>query len=95
MIAMVLHCILWSRPEVKIIDVPVSEYAMATVSEDFRDFTFYADVIEEKMNSVKLTHIASGSSSEAYAPNDYQQQSLSLKLTMPDAEATIDCEIKK
>ncbi|MEQ1722055.1 MAG: hypothetical protein ABL930_02700 [Pseudobdellovibrio sp.] len=94
MIHFVLFCILWSKPEVKLIEVPVSEYATATVNENHGDFNFYADVFEEKMNSVKITHIQSNISSQVSAPNDYQQRSLSLKLDAGLNEASLDCEMR-
>lgn len=95
MISYVLFCIMWSKPEVKLIEVPVSEWAMATVNENHGDFNFYADVIEEKMNSMKITHINSNISSQVHAPNDYQQRSLSLKLDAGVNEAGLDCEIRR
>ena len=95
MIHYALFCILWSKPEIKLIEVPVSEYAMATMNEDFRDFNFYADIVEEKMNSIKITHLASGASADASAPNDHQQRSLSMHLRMPETEASLDCEMRQ
>lgn len=94
MIAHVLFCILWSRPEVKLVEVPVSEYAMAKINEDFGNFVFAADVIEDKMNSVKITYKKDESSTDSYAPGDYQQRTLSVRLKLKEAEASLECEVK-
>ena len=95
MIHYVLFCILWSKPEVKLMEVPVSEYGMVTISENHLDFNFYADVFEEKLNSMKLTHLATGISAHVAAPNDYQQRSLFTKLDVGTTEATLDCEMRQ
>lgn len=95
MIHYVLFCIMWSKPDIKLIEVPVNEYAMAMINENHQDFNFYADVFEEKMNSMKITHIQSNISSQVHAPNDYQQRSLSLKLDAGVNEASLDCEMRR
>ncbi len=95
MIHYVLFCILWSKPEIKLIEVPVSEYGIAAIDENFKDFNFYADVIEEKVNSVKLTHLQTAISSQANSSRDYQQKSLYLKLDVGSTEASLDCEMRE
>lgn len=95
MMTYVLYCILWSKPEVKLIKAPIDQYGMATISEIFKPFEFEATVIEEKMNSVKIKHIQTGFTSFAYAPNDYTQRSLSIKSDIFEDAASLDCEIKQ
>lgn len=95
MISYVLYCILWSKPDVKLIEAPVDQYGMSTISETFNQFEFEATVMEEKMNSVKIKHIQSGFAAFAYAPNDYTQRSLSIKSDVLEDAASLDCDIRK
>lgn len=95
MISYVLYCILWSKPDVRITETPVSEYGVATMSEQFNQFEFEATVIEEKMNSVKIKHLTSGYESSAYAPNDHTQRSLSIRMEIAADAATLDCEMRQ
>ena len=95
MIQYVLFCVLWSKPEVKLIETKVNEYAMATMNENFGDFNFYADVIEEKVNSLKLTHLPTQISTFVTAPRDYQQRSLYTKLEIGQVEGSLDCEMRQ
>lgn len=94
MVQYFLFCILWSQPNVKLVEAPVSEYAMANINENFGGFNFSADVIEEKLNSVQITQIETQYSTLVTAPHDYQQRSLYAKLTAHKAEASIDCEVR-
>lgn len=94
MIQYVLYCILWAKPNVEIIQVPVNEYAMADINHDFGEFNFEASVFEEKMNSVKITHRPTQISSQANASADYQQRSFYLKLDLGEKQASLDCEMK-
>lgn len=93
MISYVLFCILWSKPQTALVEVPVNEYAMAYVSQDLGEFHFDADVIEEKVNSVKITHIPTGFSSEANSA-DLQQRSMYVKMEMADKAASLTCELR-
>lgn len=95
MIHYILFCIMWSKPDIQLIEVPVSEWGIAEVNQNHGDFNFYADVMEEKMNSMKITHIQSNISSQVHAPNDYQQRSLSIKLDAGVNEASLDCEMRR
>jgi hypothetical protein len=92
-ISYVLFCILWSKPQTQLIEVPVNEYAMAVISQDFQEFHFDADVIEEKINSLKITHIPTQISTEAHS-TDAQQRSMYLKMEMADKAASLTCELR-
>lgn len=94
MIQYFLFCVLWSQPNVKLVETPVSEYAMAHINENFNGFNFSADVIEEKLNSVQITQNETEYSTLVAAPHDYQQRSLYAKLVAKNAEASIDCEVR-
>ena len=95
MISYVLYCILWSKPDVKLIEAPVDEYGMSMISETFNQFEFEATVVEEKMNSVKIKHTQSGFTAFAYAPNDYTQRSLSIKSDVLEDAASLDCDVRQ
>lgn len=96
MIHFVLACILWSKPNVKNIKVPVDEYAMATLQAEFNEFLFEATVVEERMNSVKISYRSPADtiSADAYS-SDLTQRTLTTKLTVGDHQASLDCEVQK
>lgn len=94
MIHYVLACVLWAKPDVQLVEVPVDEYGMANMQNEFNEFTFQASIIEENMNSVKITDNKSASSAEAYAPMDPQLKSLTIRLQAGEQQASLDCEIK-
>ena len=94
MIHYVLACVLWAKPNVDLVEVPVGEYGTATMQKDFGNFIFEGTVIEEHMNSVKITYKKSESSAESYAPTDPLLKSLSIRLIEAQDEATLDCEVK-
>lgn len=95
MITFVLVCVLWSKPEIKIIEVPVDEYAMAFVEETFGEFKFEASVIEERMNSVKISHVSKNVSSHSYSARDLQLKSLVTRLQIGNEDSSLDCDIRQ
>ncbi len=95
MIHYVLFCILWSKPQVELVEVPVNEYAMAAMNKEFGEFNFEADIFEEKMNSVKITHLPSQISTQANASADRQQRSLYINLNLGEKQASLDCEMRE
>lgn len=94
MIHYILACVLWAKPNVDLVEVPVDEYGVATMQKDFGNFIFEGTVIEEHMNSVKIAYKKSESSGESYAPTDPLLKSLSIRLLAGEDEATLDCEVK-
>lgn len=95
MIHYVLFCILWSKPQTELFEAPVSEYGIAELNKDFGEFNFSADIFEEKMNSVKITHIPTQISTQANASSDPQQRSFYIKLDMGEKQASLDCEMRQ
>jgi len=93
MIHYVLFCILWSKPNTALIEVPVNEYAMAAISQDLGEFHFEADVIEEKLNSLKIIHKPTQFSTSALS-EDYQQRTMYLKMELADEAASLTCELR-
>jgi hypothetical protein len=94
MLHYVLSCVLWAKPQVDIVQIPVSEFAMADLKKTFGDFQFEASVLEEELNYVKITHLPTQFSSEANASRDHKQKSFYIKLDLNDSQASLDCEIK-
>lgn len=91
--SLILSCILWVKGDFTTIrEVPISE-SMAVLVEHKAGFTFKADVIEERLNSMEIIHKASGASTFVYT-FDSQQKSLYAKITVKDAESSLSCEIK-
>ncbi len=94
MITTILFCILWSKPQVELVEVPVNEYAVAEINQDFGNYHFEATVFEGRMNSVKIVHIPTQFSTEAYSTNDAEQKSLYVKLEMGEQAASLSCEMR-
>ncbi len=94
MIHYALACVLWAKPNVQLVEVPVDDYGMASVQVDFNSFIFEASVMEERMNSVKIILKKNLFSAEAYSVNDMQIKSLTTKISFGDDEASLDCEMK-
>jgi hypothetical protein len=94
MISTMLFCILWAKPNLQLVEVPVNQYAMADIKKAFGDFYFEASVLEDKLNYVKITHLPTTFSSEANASQDYKQRSFYIKLDMNRDQASLDCELR-
>ncbi len=94
MIGYLLFCTLWSKPDLKLVQVPVNESATADVNEDFGNFHFEGSVNQGRMNSVKIVHIPSRFYTEAYAPDDGMQTSLYVKLEMDQVAASLTCDLR-
>ncbi len=94
MISYVLVCILWSKPEIKVISTPVDQYAMAFVDETFGEFKYEASVVEGRMNSVKILHLKKDVSSHSYSASDFQLRSLVTRLQVGQEESSLDCDVR-
>ncbi len=91
----ILSCMLWVKGDyLTPLTVPVSEYGMAEIKYEKSGFLFQADIIEEKMNSVQIRHIAKDVSVFATS-TQYPQQNLYTKIQVGEQEASLDCEIKR
>ena len=92
---LVLHCIIWAKGDfTTLVDQPVSEYGMASVSLDKMGFSFSADVIEEKMNSMQI-EFKEKEVKTLLSSFDDPQNSFYTKLEVGSSEASMTCEIKK
>ncbi len=93
--AIILSCILWVKGDyTTLMDVPVSEYGMAEIQNEKSGFLFEADVLEERLNSLKIKHIKKDVSTSAYT-YEHAQRTLYVKLSAGADEASLTCEIKK
>ena len=93
--AFILSCLLWVKGDFTTLqDVPVSEYGMAEIKHEKMGFLFEADVVEERMNSLKLSHIQKDVSTMVYS-YEFPQRTLYTKLTAGTEEASLSCEIKQ
>ena len=95
MISFLLVCMLWSKPELKAVEIPLDEFAMATLDVQFKEFRFEATVMEERMSSIKITHPLKNVSTESYSSSGYQLRTLATHLTIGEEEASLDCEVRK
>lgn len=91
--ATILKCILLAQTQVLVLETPVSEYAMATISQEHNGVHFEGTVIEGRMNSVSIEYLKGGPKSMSYSIRDYEQKSLSLTLDHKNEHASLDCEI--
>ena len=92
---LILSCILWVKGDfTTLLDMPVSDYGIAEIKQEKFGFLFQADVFEERMNSMTLTHLKNDVSSFV-ATTELQQRTLYTKLTVGTDEASLSCEIKK
>lgn len=89
----ILKCILLAKFQVLVLEVPVNEYAMATIEKTFNDVYFEGTVIEGRMNSVLIRFPKLGAETMSYSTRDYDMKSLSTRLDVQNEHATLDCEI--
>lgn len=89
----ILKCILLAKTQVLVLETPVNEYAMATISEDHNGVHFEGTVVEGRMNSVSLEYLKGGPKSMSYSYKDYEQKSLSLTLDHNKQHASLECEL--
>ena len=94
MIHYVLACLMWAKPEVKVINIPIDEYGIAFVSENLLDYTFEISIMEERFNYMKVTYNPLKVSTQSNMPG-HADQSMSLRLNVGDEQASLDCDIKQ
>ncbi len=69
----------------------LDEYAMAHVTHSEGPWKFYVDVIENRLNTLKLSHATTESASHS---TDFPFDHLALRLSVADKVATVDCELR-
>ncbi len=91
---LVLSCILWvSSQPTEVLQQPI-DYGMAEINLSIGEFKFHADVFEEKMNYVEITHVNTGAVASAYTL-EWPQRTLATRLQIAGQQSSLDCEIKK
>jgi hypothetical protein len=88
-----MKCVSVMNAEIAIKEVSINEYAMAQISYQ-KDNEWYleADVVESKLNSIKLTHKPTGAVAEAHSL-DYPLNHLFVSLEVQNKKATVDCDL--
>ncbi|MBC7421579.1 MAG: hypothetical protein H7328_12700 [Bdellovibrio sp.] len=95
MIHYVLACVMWGKPDVKTIQIPVDDHGMAYLTETFGPYTFEASVMEETMNYMQIIYNPSNIMTQGNSPSSFgPQKSMSLRLNVGTEQASLDCEIK-
>jgi hypothetical protein len=89
----VLKCIMLAQFHVNVVEVPIDEYAMATMNKVHNGMQFEATVIEGKLNSIAIESLELPLKTMSYSSRDYQQRSLSTRLDFNGKQASMDCEI--
>lgn len=93
MVTAVLKCILLAQFQVSVVEVPIDEYAMATMQEVHNGVAFEATVLEGKLNSISIESQELPLKTMSYSSRDYEQRSLSSRLDFNGQQASIDCDI--
>lgn len=91
---LILSCILWvSSQPTEALQQPI-DFGMGEINQTIGEFKFHAEVFEEKMNYVEITHEKTGAMASAYTL-DWPQRTLAARLQIAGQQSSLDCEIKK
>lgn len=90
----ILKCVLLAKTQVLVLEAPVNEYAMATISQNHNGVHFEGTVVEGRMNSVSIEYLKGGPKSMSYSIKDLEQRSLSINLDHKKEHAGLDCELE-
>jgi hypothetical protein len=89
----ILKCILLAKTHVLTLEMPVNEYGMATLNRLHNGVQFEATVMEERMNSVRITFPKQKTETTAFSTRGYEMKALSTHLNIGKEHASMDCEI--
>lgn len=89
----ILKCILLAKFQVDVVQVPIDEYATATINRTHNAVNFEATVFEGRVNSLKIEFPESGVQTMSFSSRDYDQKALSTHLDVKNEHASADCEI--
>lgn len=92
--AAVLKCVMLAGFYLESVEVPVNEYATATISKFHNGAQFEALVFEGRLNSIMIEIPEIGAKTMSYSSRDFEQKSMSTNLVVGNTQATMDCEIK-
>ena len=92
--ALIFSCIVWTNTTLtQIVEEPINEYGVAEIHAESGEFKFFANVWEERINYLEITHVATGAQSMAYTIQ-WPQDTLIAKLRLRDLDSSLDCTIK-
>jgi hypothetical protein len=92
--ALIFSCLVWTNTTLtQIIDQPINEYGVAEIRAETPDFKFFANVFEERVNYVEITHIKTSAQAMAYTIQ-WPQDTLITKLRIGELDSSLDCSIK-
>jgi len=94
MTSMILSCMLLAGFQLKSVEAPIDEWAMATINETHNGGNFEATVIEGKLNSVGIEVPEYGLKTFSYSSRDYDQKNLTTMLDWKGGHSSIECDIK-
>ena len=90
----VLKCVMLAGFYLERVEVPVSEYATATIDKVHNGARFEALVFEGRLNSIMIEIPELGAKTMSYSFKDFEQRSMSTNLVVGNTHASMDCEIK-
>ncbi len=91
----VFKCIMLAGFHVEVVEVPVTEYETAHISQLHNGAQFEASVMEGRLNYVSIEIPEIGAKTMSHSFKDYEQRSMSTRLEVKNTLATMDCEINK
>jgi hypothetical protein len=88
-----LFCVSWMGLDTQLHEKKLDEYAMAELNFSHKDWSFNANVIENRLNSLKLSHVKEGVSTQSYSTH-FPFNHLAVRLEVKNQLATLDCELR-
>ncbi|MFN8845393.1 MAG: hypothetical protein ACK5V3_12390 [Bdellovibrionales bacterium] len=88
-----LFCLSWMGLDTQLHEKKLDEYAMAEINHTHKDWSFQANVMENRLNSLKLTQVKEGVSTQSYSTH-FPFNHLAVRLEVKNQLATLDCELR-
>ncbi len=88
-----LFCLSWMGLDTQLHEKKLDEYAMAELNHSHKGWSFSSTVIENRLNSLKLTHDQEKVSTQSYS-TQFPFNQLAIRLEVKNQVATLDCELR-
>ena len=88
-----LFCLSWMGLDTELHEKKLDEYAMAEINHSHKGWSFNANVLENRLNSLKLSHVDGGVSAHSYSTH-FPFNHLAVRLEFKNQVATLDCELR-
>lgn len=88
-----LFCISWLGYKTELHQKKLSEFATAEITHSNGPWTFSADVIENRLNSLVLINTDAKVKSQSHS-TDFPFEHLALRLEVLDQVSSVDCELR-